>query len=57
MMSISNKIENARNYALNNLVWEIIAGKYLEMFEEVLSKQRGGKNDYISYEKTFSAKM
>lgn len=33
--------KNAREYALNNFDWKIIAGRYLEEFEKVLSKRRG----------------
>ncbi|OYT53599.1 MAG: hypothetical protein B6U72_05215 [Candidatus Altiarchaeales archaeon ex4484_2] len=33
----SNQSSNARNYALNNLDWEVIAEKYLKEFERVLS--------------------
>lgn len=37
----SEHSKNAREYALNNLDWKIIAGRYLEEFEKVLSTWRG----------------
>jgi glycosyltransferase involved in cell wall biosynthesis len=33
----SDHLENAREYAVNNLDWKIIAGMYLEEFEKIIS--------------------
>lgn len=35
----SEQSRNARGYAVNNLDWEIIAGRYLDEFEKVLSDE------------------